>query len=306
MTLSGSRRWALQYASGLFADRGAAAATAALFSQPPTAPNLTLLGNCGSVATPSQEKETRDFLARCSANWERVFWVPGPHELASPSKELVTDQLHYLRTLAAEAGENVILLDKSEYPFHKDDIVLIGITGWSDLIGYGADLPPTSLEATHIWTTGGYAGGQAQNPRTVDIQEWHTEALEWLRQRINWWSMYRPGMRTVILTHHLCTPSLLSSGLTPTAYKRATLDTMSEQSTETFLSGKGGWVVPPSAWLCGATGSSCSGIVGGRRTFIGVNSLFGAEGTGAATTAANPRWMAGRRFELPPGKVRME
>lgn len=300
--------WSLQFMSGLYADQGWARAWSALAASRRTAPNLALLGNCGSVATPLQKEQTTEFLLRCSAAWEKIFWVPGPHELASPSKELMVDQLHSLRQVAAnvmkETGGTILILDKSEYACHADDVVLLGITGWPDLLGNGIMplRPATSIEATRLWTAGGDTGGHAQNIQPGDIQKWNAESLQWIRERISWWNAYRPGMRKVVLTHHLCTASLLSSGLSLAVYERASLDVMSDYSTADLLGNRAG--VSPTAWLCGATGSSCTGLLR-NGTFIGVNSLFGAEGGGAAA-AANPRWMADRRFELSPVKVRME
>lgn len=300
------RRWGIQFMSGLHADQGWSRAWSAMEVKAPKAPNLALLGNCGSVASPYQIEQTREFLLRCSATWKKIFWVPGPLELSSSRKGIVADQRYELLKLvsfvtARGGGGAVILLDQREYTFYKDNVVILGATGWPDLPGYTGTIPSTSFEGIKLWTTDGGAGGQPRNLRTADIHAWNAEDLNWIRERHDWWSTYDPDLQIIILTHHLCSTHLLSSGSgsTPNEYKNLALGVMSDESTADILDPRTG-LIQPAAWLCGATASSCTGLLG-RGTFIGVNSRYDV---GGMATAAP--WMSQRRFELPSGKVRME
>ena len=122
--------WRLQYASGLFADQGWRRAATAL--QPGAAPYLALLGNCGSVATVAQAKQTQEFLRSCSSSWNKVFWVLGPHEFSANLKtnEVYTAVEDRIRDIAGRF-KNVYILNQGEHQT-CDSVVLLGATGWSD------------------------------------------------------------------------------------------------------------------------------------------------------------------------------
>lgn len=275
------RPWSLQYASGLYADQGWRRAAAAL--TPGAGQHLALLGNCGSAATPKQAKETREFLRSCSAAWEKVFWVFGPHEFGSAEKGIVyTAQEDRLREAAAKFP-NVHIMNQSEHLLN-DDVVLLGATGWSDLAFLRNERFPEGEPETTIYSSyGGY-----RKPLQPDtMRQWHEEDLEWLYLKANQWATYDHSIYKILLTHHLCSGWLLNRGGGVDTQKRAVLDVMSHASAGDLL--QSGLPMAPYAWLCGAGGSCASGIF--NNTFAATNTLYGKAGAGAVP---NPNYMPDR------------
>lgn len=286
-------RAGIQYASGLYAHRGWRQAWSALV--PGAAPTLALLGNCGSVGTADERRETLEFLRRCAATWEQVLWIPGPEELRSAAGEKVIYpyQLYSLEDLAKEAeGEwgSIELLNQGEIWNRKAKAVFLGATGWGP--GLGLSKVPAGGPESEIFIS---TEGSIVPVRLEDLAEWHSQDVVWLEDRIKWWRTHHPDTRIVILTHTLCAGHLLSQSLPRNYYGRFPLDCMPVYSSDALLRNPGVY-----AWLCGATGGAVSGFTAGRgaarqhRVYTAVNSASG----GGEGGQRNPQYDPARRLEL--------
>lgn len=287
-----TKPWSLQYASNLYANRGWRPAWSALV---PGAGNaLALLGGCGSAATAAEAEETHEFLKRCSATWETVFYVPGPLELASapevrlpfPTQE---DAMVELAASAAAGRENIVWMNQGEWEDSTRGIVLLGATGWTEAAGLDA-VPRGTEEGERLWS-GGAEG--VERVGLEQLREWHTEDMEWLTERLEWWGRRAPGRQVVALTHHLCSGRLLSFDLPRAAYKRMALDVMSVESTHRAFHARNLY-----AWLCGATGSCVSGYMGTQKgVFTSANSLHPCP----TLAHPSPNYLPDRRLEFSDG-----
>lgn len=238
----------LQYASNLFVDSHRQKYTTLLR---PAASVLALLGNIGRPDSP----KTYHFLKYCASNWDTVFLIPGPHEFTNLPEGRTTypERITQLHTLC-QSVPSVRCGTPGEFPFHTEEILLLGASLWTPLSFPLRGQP----EFDSIYTSVDEAGPiplchHARNSL-------YKSDLRFLKERTLFWSIVHPQMRVVYLTHTLPTPALLSSELSEGTYKRLPLD------CRTFPT-------PPAlrAWVGGATGS-CASASGPIQT--GVNSLF--------------------------------
>lgn len=270
--------WRMQYASGLRAGHSWQRAWSMLV--PGAAPRLALLGNCGSIATPAEGAETAEFLTRCANTYESVSVILGPEELRTP-------WLPYPYTMDAwrklvERMPNVSILDQGEVYDSVRDVCVLGATGWTPAIGM-QEIPEDSVE-------GGIRHLEGEGPLTpTTLGSWHTEDLRWIRERLDWWATHRPTVRTVVLTHHLCSGHLVPLGATRKVYRRIPLDVMPADATKEVLRAPN-----LAAWLCGAGGSCTSGVFGGRMPYVAANCFL------AAGEWQNPAYLPSRVLEIPP------
>jgi hypothetical protein len=255
--------WSLQYASGLFADKGWRRAWSALV--PGAGQTLALLGNCCSVATDAQREESAEFLRRCSAAWQTVYLVPGPHEISSSEGAPFFKQIDALKGVvkkAAGAKENVYLMQHSEHTLLNKDIVVLAATGWTGAAPCG--------ETSTIWKLPGELATSGM------FHAWHQEDLGWLRERNNWWGTHHPEVRKVILTHYhpyfMGQQQVAEDICLPIDSVRPILGLQPPYS--------------PYTWLSGAGNIVASGMV--RHSFLAANSALNKQ-----------HYMADRRLEVP-------
>jgi hypothetical protein len=279
--------------SSLYAHKGWRAAWASL--KPRAAPTLALLGNCVSLASDEEARNSYKFLKKCAATWDKVFIVPGPAELSSHAALTATDQLQQLREFCdsslighVDIGRYPItLMDQAEYYYSHLDIVILAASGWADCSTL-EKFPVATHEADTIWVAD--AGG-VRKIQPDDLTNWHMDDMAWLQERVTWWKRQRPAVRVVLMTHSLSSPYLLNSGLPKEAYERIYMDVMPFTSTDPMFA-KGNIY----AWLCGATGSCTSGFMGPKnRVFSSVNALY-AKGS---ATHRNPQFLPDRKLEIP-------
>lgn len=290
-----ARPWGLQYTSGLYADHDWRAAWSALV--PGAASTLVLLGNCGSAATPEKAANTAEFLRRCSSAWERVLWVPGPHEYSSagcrPPKvyPILRDALGDLAQDAAGANGNIQILDQGEVHIPEVNVLLLGATGWTDAAALDR-LPSKSLEAQSIWT---FHEGRQRPFDLATVRGFHDDDMDWIHGTMDAWRARSPSTKQILLTHSLCSGKLVSRDWwrrgRGCGVERLGLDMMSHLTTERCFQN-------PSlhAWLCGASGSSVSGRVGPRTVFGSVNACWTSPGGWR-----NPAYLPDRRLEMAGG-----
>lgn len=239
----------LQYASNLFVD---------LHRQKydtlvrPACSTLALLGNLGRPDSP----KTYHFLKYCSSKWDKVLWVPGPHELTNLPGGRSTYREKTLDMLAlSQSLPNVTLMASGEMPFHKEKVLLLGTPLWTPLL-----LPLRAQpEFKSIYTSVDESGPIPLCHHVRNVL--HKEDLRFLAERSLFWKVVHADISIVYLTHTLPSPRLLSGSLREVTYARLPLDCRAFPLPSSI-----------SAWLGGATGSACEATV--KTTQIGVNSLF--------------------------------
>jgi hypothetical protein len=283
MVAAARTTWKLQYASGLFAGRGWRRAMAAL--SPRAAPQLALLGNCGSVATKEQARQTGEFMRAAADIWDAVFWVLGPGELQGRGGT-ATQRIDALRELANSKGRGkVILMDQTEIPIPGQNAVLLGAAGWD---------------------MGAPAAGWGSS--AADTQQWGVEDMVWLYERTSWWGLHDSAQRKIVLTHHLCSRLLIPFE------KQEHHIQFKNPTAEIILHFQ---PYAPFAWLCGAGDATITGFIGSggrlanltgaaaaagpkRQVYGGVNSLFSS---GECHAAPNPHYRANQVLEINPPMV---
>ena len=105
-------KWSVQYTSNLFLNTARCPR-----NLKPVAPNLLLLGNIGQW----ENTKTQDFLKYARGNWDKIFWVPSPHDLSSPSGKPFYEILDKMY-----ASDKLCILEQSEVCLPGTDIVLLG------------------------------------------------------------------------------------------------------------------------------------------------------------------------------------
>lgn len=133
---AGIKHWKLQYASSLYAHKDWKRAWGHL--TPGQGNALALLGNCCSVATPTEREYSIKFLRECSKAWDTVYVVPGPHELSSGAETGMGNpfftQLDTLKGVMKDASgkrENVYFMQHGEHSLLNKDIVVLSATAWT-------------------------------------------------------------------------------------------------------------------------------------------------------------------------------
>lgn len=245
----------LQYASNLFVD---------LHRLPfeklvrPNAPHLALLGNISKPWSP----KTYSFLNYCAKHWETVLWVPGPHELTNPqeSHHTVSEAVLSMKDLAKEVS-GVQILNSKEAVFQREGVVALGTPLWTQLTpGMSMKGEP---EFTSVVASVDEAGPILLTRKTRN--QWHKEDRLFLKERSLFWTIVRPDVRILYLTHTLPTPRLLTPPLRNRTYLRLPMD------CDTFPVES-----PVTAWIGGATGSTKQIEVGSKShtVSLAVNSLY--------------------------------
>lgn len=224
----------IQYVGNLFVDR-LYDHFSKLAVQAKT-PNLALLGNIGHPTSP----RTGEFLDYCTRNWEKVYWVPGPYELGTQffNKAVAGgtfhDNLDRMQALCAKKG--IAMVHQNVY--HDKGVRILGTTLWTPCHqGRVAD-KYSQIEFCTIMKT-------PRDPITpIDIAEMNVEDVDWLKQEI-----LVSREPTVVLTHHLPHPSLLSTAASLQTLKRVGLEVNMLQH----------FMTPPvGLWLAGSSGSSAT------------------------------------------------
>lgn len=243
----------IQYASNLFVDLHKQS-----FSKlvKPAAPTLALLGNIGRP----ESAKTYHFLNYCAKNWDTVLWIPGPHELTNTNQARATykEKLNNAQALATQI--KIRLMDSKEHVFHNHGIVLLGTPLWTHLT-----LPPKGQpEFERIYSSVDEAG---PIPLTYTTRnKWHKEDMLFLKERSLFWTIVKPGVRFVYLTHTLPSSLLLRSPVGEQQWSRLRMDMMAPS------------IGPPlAAWLGGATGSTHAVKIGSDpedQVHCAVNSLY--------------------------------
>ncbi len=225
----------LQYASNLFVDLHRVSFDTLLR---PKAPYLALTGNIGRPWSP----KSYSFLKYCSKHWDTVLWVPGPHELTnlSSSRHTASEAVLAMKDLSKQIP-GLQILDSKEAVFHSDGVVALGTSLWTHI-------PPGLTfkgepEFTSILASVDEAG---PIPLTRTIRNtWNKEDHLFLKERSLFWTIVRPDVQLVYLTHTLPTVRLLNPTLRNRTYLRLPLDC----NMQTRKPGM-------RAWIGGATGST--------------------------------------------------
>jgi hypothetical protein len=180
--------------------------------------------------------------------------------LASEKGVPYYEQLDALRALALDSSDgraNVRLLDQGELPFRDQDIVVLGTGGWTAIHPHTMQVIPSET----IWNT------PEERLLPDHLATWHNEDWAWMNERHSWWALHHPSVRRILLTHSLCTDSLVSTH--EREYAAARPMTIPYASNR-WMFEAGSAVPKPYAWLCGAGKGSVTGMLQGR-LFIGVN-----------------------------------
>lgn len=245
----------IQYASNLFVDCHTQHFEG-LLKPAENTEALALLGNIGRPA----HGYTRSFLNYCASNWQRVFWILGPHELSNRANETHPHYVHADSAieLAASLGSNIHVMNQHEIRLYPENVALVGSTLWTS----NQNKIPQQPEFTSIH-------GRPGVPLSPSVYaDWNKEDCDFLHMKGSFWDGTSPDTRLIFLTHHLPSPLLLNRSLSTETYKRAALDVNSLD-----------FKIRPAitAWLSGATGSCSSGMFGldpTKQTFCAVNSCF--------------------------------
>lgn len=248
----------IQFAGNLFVDLSHDHFSK--FVRPNNSPYLALLGNVGS---PFRQR-THEFLEYCTQRWDRVFWIAGPHELgyfpssvSYPSFRVNMDSMEE----KCQKWQNLSVLNQTGTTIQG--IQILGITLWTPVTPY-------RVEGKYNQPEFKYIRKPSSTVTPLEVAEWHAEDVEFLRCKLN------TNTPTVVLSHHLPHPSLLSPSLSVQTWKRNGL----EASNLSFLLKD-----PCKIWLSGASGGS-SFAVFPKHTLAMVNSMY--EYTYTPKNAKNP------------------
>jgi hypothetical protein len=218
---------------------------------------LALLGNIGRPEHP----KTYHLLNFCSKNWDTIYWIPGPHELTNHINGRMTyvEKVQNAKALCKQFS-NVSLMDSKEAVFHKEKIVLLGTPLWSSI-----RLPPKGQpEFSSIFTSVDEAG---QIPLCHHVRNhWHKLDSQYLSERSLFWNIVHPQIKIVYLTHTLPSPLLLRYPMSEDVMIRMRMDVVEP-----------GVLLPPIAWIGGATGSTAQRKIGSdpkTQILAAVNSLY--------------------------------
>jgi hypothetical protein len=218
------------------------------FVRPNCSSALALLGNIGSPFS----QRTHEFLEYCTQRWDRVFWIAGPHELGYLSSSLSYPSFRTNMDRMEETSskwKNLSVLNQTGDTI--DGVKLLGTTLWTPVSPYRVEGKYNQPEFRLI-----HKSTRPISP--IDIADWHTEDVEFLREKLS------SDTPSVVLTHHLPHPSLLSPALGIPTWKRNGLEATNLSSLLQH---------PCKLWLSGASGGSAFGIFG-NHTLAMVNSLY--------------------------------
>ena len=193
----------VQYASDLHLELSSGPFQAIL---KPVAPILALAGDIGRPDLP----EYRNFMAYCSSNWDRVFVVAGNHEFYNSKTAKnwtykaphTVDMRRDMCARVAAAFPNITFMNRDRVEY--GGVSFLGCTLWTDLSDpYHAELAGRHMNDYHVITEDG------ERPLTpVRTTAWHREDRAWLAHEIS--SSADLGLPTVVITHHLPSPRMIS------------------------------------------------------------------------------------------------
>ncbi len=240
----------IQYVGNLFVDRlFDHYSKLAVFHQ---AHAIALLGNIGHPSSP----RTADFLSYCVQHWKSVYWVPGPYELSTHFYGAVIARgktYHYhldlMRELCLKKGVHLV----HQNIYYENNLRILGSTLWAPCHqGRVAD-KYAQIEFQSIYKT-------PSEPITpVNVAEWNNEDVNWITRELN--NSKEP---TLVLTHHLPHPSLLSTNASVQTLQRVGLEV--NMLTSLFTP-------HVRLWLAGSSGSSAmTAFPSGTKA--AVNSLY--------------------------------
>lgn len=259
----------IQYASGLFANRGWREAAAALKPVPKSSA-LALLGNCGSFASKREGNETMLFLKHAAKLWPKIFWIPGPLEYSSFSEAPFYKCIDLMRDSQKGVGPSpILIMNQTEVYDSVREIVVLGITGWSPFRN-----EPFESDRPHPHIT--VSNGELVPATLKEIRQWNSADIQWLKKKVIWWTLHRPHVRIMILSHHLCSPYLFSySGEDlKDVVKNLDYHFIGFEDDTPFLALSNNRL---NTWLCGSSSATISGNVGplgGNYVHGAVNPLF--------------------------------
>jgi hypothetical protein len=218
------------------------------FVRPNRSLYLALLGNIGSPFS----QRTHEFLDYCTQRWDRVFWIAGPHELGhfpnTQPHRTFRDNMDCMES-KSEKWKNLSILNQTAVRING--LQLLGTTLWTPVNPYRVEDKYKQPEFTLI-----RKATSAVSP--VDLSDWHAEDVEFIRDKLNY------DIPTVVLSHHLPHPSLLSPTLSIQSWKRNGLEATNLSS---LLKD------PCKLWLSGASGGSAFALFP-QSTVAMVNSLY--------------------------------
>ena len=156
----------------------------------PLSPILILAGDIGHVG----HKLFEPFMEYVNANWVRVYYVLGNHELYSSSHTI--DKMIKRYKECIEKYPNITLLDKEVFEDKENDIVFVGCTLWSH---YHNEVPMNyvnCLNKIKRKNTNGHKVGLTRefyNEMNLDHTRWLYDTLHKYDNR-----------NIVIITHYPC------------------------------------------------------------------------------------------------------
>ena len=170
--------WSVQYTSNLFLNTARCSRIVK-----PVAPNLLLLGNIGQW----ENHKTQDFLNYARGNWDKIFWVPSPHDLSSPTGKPFYEILDKMY-----ANGKICILEQSEICIPGTDIVLLGCPLHINIYLNKKALMKEYKDVYKL---------QGQDVMPLDVAEWFWEDRDWLKGRLCWYKRTGYPRRVIVCTH---------------------------------------------------------------------------------------------------------
>jgi predicted phosphohydrolase len=157
----------------------------ALVDIPVISKNLVLAGDIGDPF----KDNYREFLVKCSDDYEDTFIIPGNHEYWGSDMDRTDDQID----LVVNRFNNVHLLKNAVV--EADNITFIGCTLWSKILKE----PVNRRGDEHNIMIDG------RNVTWNDLNRLHSDDVQWLTTALQKYN----SKRTVVVTHHIPTYKLL-------------------------------------------------------------------------------------------------
>lgn len=151
------------------------------------APNLALLGDIGY---PSRDTY-RNFLRQMSAQFERVFLVPGNHEYYKTTMEKAQEDMQDI----CRELPNVVLLNPGLVRIPEYNLRILGATLWSNV--------PTLAKCSVETYLNDYFLIHKNNGDLLTVEDtnrMHAEQLAWLTTEL--YKAKDAGEKALVLTHH--------------------------------------------------------------------------------------------------------
>jgi hypothetical protein len=264
-----------QILSDLHLEMGAFNSHYSLFTIPPRAPHLALLGDIGVPS--AQDPLTgpfASFLRRHLLAFTTIFYVPGNHE-AYHSKwddvalffERFQAGLASFRAEQEQAGRDVgrfVYLQKGRYDFEEDAVTVLGCTLFSRIPSSDFQRLGMGLNDFHVTTS----WTPRQHTRA------HEEHLGWLNERVK--ELEGSGRKVVVFTHHA--PTRDERAVEP-RFKGGVL----QSGFSTDLSGEACWMEREvKLWAFGHTHYNCDFVDGSGKRVVANQKGYDFQGRGTA------------------------